>query len=142
MMMMMMMTTTTMTMTTKNRDNMRKTNGWYYFHWRAVFHKFICISGNFVISWYALFMMSLDHEIHFDLSAFHETAKYQDRTRESYFIWRDFLATILCFAFRQITLHYAKNDNLFYSKASCFLTEFQLGGKTRLIEYCRIILIL
>ena len=64
---------------------------------------------------FELFMMTLDHEIHFGLSAFHETAKHQDSTRESYFIWRDFLAPQFCAS--PLDTYYAKKDNLFDSKS-------------------------
>ena len=45
---------------------------------------------------FELFMKTFDHEIHFGLSAFHETAEQQDSARESSLIWRDFLAPQFC----------------------------------------------
>ena len=86
-------------------------------------------------------MISLDHEIHFGLSAFHETAKHPDSTRESYFIWRDFLTPQ--FFVLPLDRYYAKKDNLFDSKSVILPGQnFYWGGMTWLIEYCIIISIL
>jgi len=64
-------------------------------------------------------MMALDHEIHFGLSAFHgKKAKHQDGTRESYFIWRDFLTPQFCAS--PLDRYYAKIIYLI-QKASYFL---------------------